>query len=151
MVLVLLMLFTPFIIRPVSAPGSPPMANDDAYATDEDTPLSVTGGGVLDNDADIDADPLTAVLVSGPANGMLTLNTDGSFTYTPNPDFSGTDSFTYKAYDGSLDSNIATVTITVNPVPDGIPEFPIGLALEMALFAVVAYLGLKKLAVKRLK
>ena len=51
-------------------------------------------------------------------NGTLTLNADGSFTYTPAANFNGTDSFTYKANDGTADSNVATVTITVNPVND---------------------------------
>src|SRR5205807_1061036 len=63
-------------------------------------------------------DSLTAVLVTGPAHGTLTWNTDGSFTYTPAANFNGTDSFTYKATDGLADSNTATVTITVNPVND---------------------------------
>ncbi|NIU06024.1 MAG: DUF2341 domain-containing protein [Gammaproteobacteria bacterium] len=75
-------------------------------------------GGVLANDSDADADRLSAVLVSGPANGSLSLNADGAFTYTPNPDFAGSDSFTYMANDGVNDSNVATVTITVNPVND---------------------------------
>ena len=56
---------------------------------------------------------IIALLVSGPANGTVNLNPDGSFTYTPNAGFVGTDSFTYKASDGKLDSNLATVTITV--------------------------------------
>ena len=55
---------------------------------------------------------------AGPANGTLTLNADGSFTYTPNANFNGTDSFTYQANDGTADSNVATVTITVNAVND---------------------------------
>ena len=53
-------------------------------------------------------------MVSGPAHGTLTLNADGSFTYTPAANFNGTDSFTYRANDGSADCNVATVTITVN-------------------------------------
>ncbi|MGV0795303.1 Ig-like domain-containing protein, partial [Mycolicibacterium sp. XJ1819] len=55
------------------------------------------------------------------ANGTLELNADGSFTYTPNQDFYGTDTFTYMANDGELDGNTATVTITVNPVNDEAP------------------------------
>ena len=58
---------------------------------------------------------IIALLVSGPANGTVSLSPDGSFTYTPNTGFIGTDSFTYKASDGKLDSNLATVTITVLP------------------------------------
>ncbi|NOG48618.1 MAG: tandem-95 repeat protein [Chloroflexi bacterium] len=95
-----------------------PVAVDDAYTTDEDTALNTAAPGVLTNDTDAEADPLTAVLVVGPTNGTLTLNSDGSFTYTPNAHFNGSDSFTYKANDGTADSNVATVTITVNPVND---------------------------------
>ena len=95
-----------------------PVAVDDTYATDEDTGLNVAAPGVLGNDTDVDVDFLTAALVSGTSNGSLTLNADGSFTYTPNANFNGSDSFTYKANDGNLDSNVATVTITVNPVND---------------------------------
>src|SRR5262249_51634085 len=70
---------------------------------------------LLDNDTDIENDPLSAILVAGPAHGTLSLNADGSFVYTPTPGFRGTDTFTYKANDGQLDSNVATVTITVTP------------------------------------
>ena len=72
---------------------------------------------VLANDSDPEGSALTAILVSGPSNGTLTLNSDGTFNYAPNAGFSGTDSFTYKANDGILDSNVATVTITVTAVP----------------------------------
>ncbi|HVF75256.1 MAG TPA: Ig-like domain-containing protein [Acidimicrobiales bacterium] len=95
-----------------------PVATNDSYATDEDVTRNVVAPGVLANDTDADGDALTAVLVNGPANGTLTLNADGSFSYTPNPNFNGADTFTYKANDGGLDSNIATVTITVNPIAD---------------------------------
>jgi VCBS repeat-containing protein len=61
---------------------------------------------------------LTAVLVSGPAHGTVTLNANGAFTYTPAANFNGTDSFTYKANDGTADSNFATVTLTVNSIND---------------------------------
>src|SRR5262249_49435750 len=81
--------------------------------------------GVLGNDTDPDGDLLHALLVTGPAHGTVTLNPDGTFTYTPSPNFNGIDSFTYKANDGSLDSNVATVTITVNPVNDA-PSFSVG-------------------------
>jgi hypothetical protein len=73
------------------------------------------GSGVLANDTSPSGRPLTASLVAGPAHGALTLNADGSFTYTPSPGFSGTDSFTYQANDGQLTSNVATVSIVVNP------------------------------------
>jgi len=99
----------------VAPPNTPPVANDDDYSTDEDQLLNVTAPGVLSNDTDPNGDTLTAVKVSDPTNGSLTLNSDGSFTYTPNNGFSGTDSFTYKANDGTNDSNVVTVTITVQP------------------------------------
>ncbi|MFC1610846.1 Ig-like domain-containing protein, partial [Myxococcota bacterium] len=105
----------------VNTVNDAPVAGDDSYSTDEDTPLVVSAPGVLGNDSDVDSGSLTAVLVSGPSDGTLTLNGDGSFTYTPDPDFNGSDSFTYEANDGALDSNVATVDITVNAVND-VPE-----------------------------
>lgn len=98
--------------------NTPPAAVNDAYSTAEDTQLSVVAPGVLGNDSDVDGDTLTAVLVSGPSNGSLTLNADGSFSYTPAANFNGSDSFTYKANDGAADSNVATVSISVTPVND---------------------------------
>jgi len=102
-----------------------PVAVDDAYTTDEDIPLVVSAPGVLGNDTDFESDPLTAVVDTAPANGTLVLNADGSFTYTPNPDFNGTDTFTYHANDGLSDSNAATVSITVDAVND-VPSFTVG-------------------------
>jgi len=96
-----------------------PVAVDDAYEVDEDQTLTVVvAEGVLPNDSDEDADPLTAVLVSGPSHGTAVLGADGSFTYTPEENYFGADTFTYTANDGSEDSNEATVTITVHPVAD---------------------------------
>jgi VCBS repeat-containing protein len=98
-----------------------PVAVDDEYSIDEDNTLTVPDSdvfGVLDNDTDADDDSLTAVLMSGPSNGTLAFNADGFFTYTPNVNFNGNDSFTYAANDGLEDSNTATVTITINPVND---------------------------------
>ncbi len=95
-----------------------PVAGDDAYEMDEDTVLNIAAPGVLNNDTDADEDPITAVLVAGPTNGTLTLNADGSFTYTPAPNFFGTDTFTYVANDGTSDSNVATVTLTVVDMPE---------------------------------
>ncbi len=95
-----------------------PAAANDGYAVNEDVTLNVAAAGVLANDSDIDGPALSTALVAGPSNGSLTLNANGSFSYTPNANFNGTDSFTYRASDGSLLSNIATVTITVNAVND---------------------------------
>ncbi|MHA1939989.1 MAG: Ig-like domain-containing protein, partial [Candidatus Thorarchaeota archaeon] len=96
-----------------------PVAVDDAYSIDEDGSLVVDSAtGVLANDYDVDGDPLEVYFVELPSNGILTLNLDGSFTYTPYPDFWGVDFFTYLVYDGIDASDIAAVTITVNPVND---------------------------------
>src|SRR5206468_1096202 len=102
----------------VTAVNDAPVANNDAYTTAEDTPLTVTAPGVLANDTDVDGDSLTAILVSAPTHGSLGLNANGSFTYTPAPNFNGTDSFTYTANDATADSNVATVTLTVTAVND---------------------------------
>ncbi len=75
--------------------------------------LSVAKPGVLANDTDPNNHALTAALVTGPAHGTLSLNGDGSFTYTPATNFVGTDSFTYNDTDGLATSNTATVTLTV--------------------------------------
>ena len=102
----------------VGATNDAPEAVDDAYATSEDQPLSVAAPGVLANDSDPNGDSLTAVLQSAPKNGTLVLGLDGSFEYVPNPDFHGTDGFTYVAHDGQADSAVTAVTITVEPVND---------------------------------
>ena len=110
--------------------GVAPVAADDAYGVLEDIPLientaGLLGNGVLSNDTDVESDHLTAVKVTDPANGTLALDPDGSFLYTPNANFNGVDTFTYKANDGTGDSNVATVTITVTAVND-VPSFTKG-------------------------
>src|SRR5205823_787294 len=102
----------------VSAVNDAPVAANDSYSTNEDTPLTIAAPGVVGNDTDVDSAVLTASLVTGPASGTLRLNGEGSFTYTPNANFNGSDSFTYKANDGSADSNVATVTVAVSAVND---------------------------------
>jgi VCBS repeat-containing protein len=95
-----------------------PLAANDTYTTDEDTTLLVdTTTGVLANDFDVDGDVLTVVVVTGPAHGILSLSPDGSFSYTPDADWFGVDSFVYEVTDGEL-TDTATVIITVNPVND---------------------------------
>ncbi|MFO0869481.1 MAG: Ig-like domain-containing protein [Pirellulales bacterium] len=95
-----------------------PVAQADAYQLDEDTSLTIGGPGVLANDTDADGDTLAATLVTGPEHGTVTLNADGSFTYTPDANFAGTDGFSYIASDGSLSSDAASVTIEVRATPD---------------------------------
>ena len=91
-----------------------PVARNDFYSVSENSTLSVKGLGVLGNDTNPDASVLTATLVSNVINGHLTLNQNGSFTYFPNPNFYGTDSFTYQAKNGIASSNTTMVTIQVN-------------------------------------
>jgi uncharacterized membrane protein len=89
-----------------------PVANDDEYEGLEDTPLTVEVPGVLGNDDDLNCEELSASLHIEPGSGTVMLSADGSFIYTPSPNFHGVDSFVYHASDGVLTS-AATVTITV--------------------------------------
>ena len=91
-----------------------PVALDDEYGVT--SVRVVTAPGVLSNDTDAEDDRITAIKLTDPDHGTLLLNTDGSFTYTPEAGFTGPDSFTYKANDGTDDSEAATVTINVEPV-----------------------------------
>ena len=88
-----------------------PVADAKSVQTDQNKSLPITLTG-----SDVDGDPLTFFIVNQPANGALS-GTLPELIYTPNQDWNGTDSFTYKANDGQLDSNIASVTILVNPGP----------------------------------
>ncbi len=93
--------------------NAPPVAANDTYTAQANTALTIGAPGVLGNDSDAEGSPLTAVLVAGPAHGSLTLNPNGSFTYTPASGYVGSDSFTYTAGDGTAVSNEATVSIAV--------------------------------------
>jgi len=94
------------------------VAFPDYYSNNEDTALVLSAPGVLNNDFDADDDALTAELVDDTSHGNLVLGSNGSFTYTPDENYNGTDSFTYKAYDGTDYSNVVSVTISVDPVND---------------------------------
>jgi hypothetical protein len=80
--------------------GAPTAVADSYSVLSSGTTVISATGGVLGNDSDPEGDTLTASLVSGPAQGSLTLNSDGSFSYTPGGGFAGTDSFSYLAADG---------------------------------------------------
>src|SRR5262249_25072332 len=85
----------------ISVTNTAPVAENDSYDVLKGNTLTVDAlTGVLANDSDANEDDLTAVNASDPAHGTLTLNLDGSFTYTPDVGFSGTDTFTYQANDG---------------------------------------------------
>ena len=102
-----------------------PSAVDDVFNFNlNDGETAIENGGVLPNDSDADGNTLTAVLASDVSNGTLALNGDGTFSYTPNATFTGTDTFTYKAYDGIDYSNVATVmlTVTSNNAPSAVDD-----------------------------
>jgi VCBS repeat-containing protein len=99
----------------VTVPNSAPVANDGSLATPDNTDLvrNAQNGLALLVD-DVDDDTLTFSVVASPAHGTLSLASDGSFTYTPDTRFNRVDSFTYKANDSIVDSNVATMTITID-------------------------------------
>jgi hypothetical protein len=100
----------------IAVAAAPPIAAiDDSYNTDINTTLTVAAPGVQANDISADGGPFTSVLVSATSHGTLAFNSNGSFTYTPKHGFTGTDSFTYMDVENGQDSNVATVTISVNP------------------------------------
>lgn len=96
-----------------------PIGVPDSFVTSRDQPLNVPAAGILANDMDLNYDTLSVSLVSGASNGSLSLSSDGSFNYIPTEGFAGTDSFTYKASDGALNTATITVTITVTGDPSG--------------------------------
>lgn len=106
--------------------NDPPIAAIDEYTIAEGSTLVVDAeNGVLANDTDDDGDTLTASLGSQPFKGSISFNPDGSFEYTPDPGESGLDTFVYRANDGSVDSNVATVSINitnVNEAPVGVDD-----------------------------
>ncbi len=98
----------------VNVPNAPPIATNDERTTLTGQPVTVP---VLLNDTDVNGDALTVVAAGPPANGTVVLNADGTITYTPNPGFFGTDTFTYVVSDGNGGTSLATVTIDVLNVP----------------------------------
>lgn len=105
------------------AANTAPTASDDSYSVAKSNSLTVGSPGLLTNDDDADGDMLSAALVGGPTNGGLAWGGDGSFTYTPDPGFVGTDTFTYRADDGAAQSVDATVTVTVlNAAPVAVDD-----------------------------
>jgi hypothetical protein len=134
----------------ISSPGFAGfMAVDDSYMTSENTELVVSAPGVLSNDTtDGFVSSISSVLSSSPADGTLSFNSDGSFTYTPGSNFTGTDTFSYfdlgqnVTVASSQMSNTATVSIdvtpgtplpTTTPLPATLPLFATGLS-AMGLF-----------------
>ena len=102
------------VIHPVN---DQPTAGDDSAETDEDTPVLID---VIGNDEDPDGniDPGSVIVIGGPSHGTAISNGDGTFTYTPAPNYHGTDEFTYRLPDTDGDYDVGTVTIIVHPVND---------------------------------
>jgi hypothetical protein len=92
-----------------------PTAVNDSYTATAGVTLSVGAPGVMSNDGDADGDPLTATKVTDSGSGSVNLSSNGSFTYSPGGSFTGVRTFTYRVSDGIANSNVATVSITVNP------------------------------------
>ena len=113
---------TALVIITVTAAADGPQAVDDPVTTPEDTPITVVVAA-NDTDPDGDLDPTSVAIVTPPANGTAGVNPDGSVTYTPDPDWYGTDTFTYQICDDDGACDTALVIVTVTPVAD--PPFAV--------------------------
>ena len=99
----------------VGAYNDPPLATDDAALTDEDTPVTID---VLANDSDPEGDALSIEDVTEGSSGSVSINPDGTITYSPSPDFNGTDNFSYTVSDGYGGTDEGTVSVTVIAIND---------------------------------
>ena len=108
------------LVTLVATPGNaaPVTRIDGVYQLPQDTSIAVLAPGVLVNDHDPDGDPMSAIVTQEPSNGSLTLNSSGSFVYTPDPFFAGIDTFQYKVNDGAVDSASTEVGIEVIANPN---------------------------------
>jgi RHS repeat-associated protein len=111
----------------VTPVNDPPEANNDAAELDEDTFADVP---VLANDSDVDGDELTVTVVVDCSDGTVVANEHGTCKYTPNSNFNGTDSFTYRVDDGHGGTAEATVALTIHPVNDPPMALPQSVALD---------------------
>jgi VCBS repeat-containing protein len=104
-----------FIQQSSFVSGNAPVAVNESYNVSASTPRVVAAAqGVLINDSDLDNNLQSAQLITSPAHGTVTLNADGSFTYTPTNGYTGADSFTYQAVDTTfIQSNVGIVSLTV--------------------------------------
>ena len=124
-IIVLAAAFAFALSAPSAFAATAPVAVSNIHLLAEDASLSIAAPGVLGNDSDADLEPLFATLSSSVSHGILALSANGSFTYVPEPNWYGTDRFSYRAFDGSLYSDSATVTLSVTPINDE-PSFAEG-------------------------
>jgi len=103
----------------VTSVNDAPVASAQSVTTNEDTVLS----GTLPTGSDVDGDSLSYALVDDALHGSVTITSNGEFTYTPLEDFFGSDSFSYKVNDGSLDSTASVISLVVNDVPEPLGTF----------------------------
>ena len=105
------------VVITINTVNDSPEAENDTAETDEDNPIEID---VLANDGDLDSELGDPEIVDGPSNGEVVVNADGTITYTPDPDFNGSDVFTYEVCDDETPEacDTAEVEITVNPVND---------------------------------
>ena len=101
----------------ITSVNDAPTAVADSFFALVDRTLNVGPPGVLINDGDIDSGSISAVKVSNPSHGVVTLAADGSFSYTPDTGYEGPDAFSYRVTDGSLSSPTRVVSLTVSTVP----------------------------------
>ncbi|KAF0181704.1 MAG: repeat-containing protein [Limisphaerales bacterium] len=101
----------------VTSVNDTPVAGNDSYTVSQGDALTVAAAGVLANDTDVENNPLTATKLTNPAHGTLTFNANGGFAYTPDTNFYGVDSFTYRSSDASSNSTAATVSLSVPARP----------------------------------
>ncbi|NTU57871.1 MAG: tandem-95 repeat protein, partial [Chlorobiaceae bacterium] len=101
----------------VTAVNDVPVVQNDSYTTAEDTALTVTAPGVLQNDSDVEGSSLTVTTYGPASHGTVTVNADGSLVYVANSNYNGTDTFTYTVSDGTSEST-ATVTVSITAVND---------------------------------
>ena len=99
----------------VAAVNDAPVANNDSLIATEDTAVIYTAAQLVGNDTDADGSTLTIASVTSGAGGTAVLNGDGTVTFTPNANFNGTADFTYTVTDGTVTSNVATVTRQLSP------------------------------------
>jgi len=112
-------------VNPAPAPNAAPVVVSDSYVVSQGTSLVIEAPGLLANDSDPDGDALTAILQTGASNGALQFGSDGSFVYVPQAGFVGDDGFSYRATDGSLESDTASVSLQVvggEPAPEAVPD-----------------------------